>query len=96
MASITVPDVKAPVDIKQMVLMDSVFGPREVQLISEAIATDFNQYRLLREAVGELEQKEDLSPAGGVRLGTCQYLLGRYRRAVESLQNGDGGALAQY
>ena len=92
--SITVPE--SAVDIKQMVLMDSVFGPKQVQLISDAIATDFNQYLLLREAVGELEQKEELSPAGRVRLGTCQYLLGRYRRAVESLQNGDGGALAHY
>ncbi|MCS7304735.1 MAG: tetratricopeptide repeat protein [Thermoguttaceae bacterium] len=89
-------ELKSMVDIKQMVLMDSLFGPREVQLISEAIATDINQYRLLREAVGELEQKEELSPAGMVRLGTCQYLLGRYRRAVESLQKGDGGALAHY
>ncbi|HPP51658.1 MAG TPA: DNA-directed RNA polymerase subunit alpha C-terminal domain-containing protein, partial [Thermoguttaceae bacterium] len=89
-------DPKPMVDIKQMVLVDSVFGPKEVQQIAEAIATDLNQYRLLREAVGELELKEELSPAGMVRLGTCQYLLGRYRRAVESLQKGDGGALAHY
>lgn len=89
-------ETKPTVDIKQMVLVDSVFGPREVQQIADAIATDVAQYRVLREAVGELEQKEELSPAGMVRLGTCQYLLGRYRRAVESLQKGDGGALAHY
>jgi len=87
---------KPTVDIKQMVLIDSVFGPKEVQQIADAIAADLNQYRLLREAVGELELKEELSHASMVRLGTCQYLLGRYRRAVESLQKGDGGALAHY
>ncbi len=87
---------KPTVDIKQMVLVDSCFGPKEVQQIADIIATDINQYRLLREAVGELELKEDLSPAGMVRLGTCQYLLGRYRRAIDSLQKGDVGALAHY
>ncbi len=86
----------APFDVKQTVLLNGSFGPNEVQQLSNAIATDFGQYRVLREAVGELESKDDLSPAGMVRLGVCQFLLGRYRRAVDSLQRGDGGALAHF
>lgn len=90
------PAQTAPFDMKQSVLLNGSFGPNEVQQISNAIALDFGQYRLLREAVGELETREDLSPAGMVRLGVCQYLLGRYRRAIDSLQRGDGGALAHF
>lgn len=86
----------APFDLKQTVLMNGSFGPNEVQQLSNAVASDFGQYRVLRESVGELETKDDLSPAGMVRLGVCQYLLGRYRRAIESLGRGDGGALAHF
>lgn len=83
-------------DIKQLVLLNGTFGPREVQKISGAIATDFGQYRLLREAVAELDAREDHTPASMVRLGVCQYLLGRYQRAVDSLKKGDGGAMARF
>ncbi len=84
------------VDVKQLVLLNGTFGPREVQKISGAIATDYGQHRVLREAVAELEAREDHSPASMVRLGVCQYLLGRYQRAVDALKKGDGGALARF
>jgi len=83
-------------DVKQAALFDGTFGPQEIQQIVQAIASDFSQYRLLREAVGELELREDQSPASMVRLGVCLYLLGRYSRAVEALKKGDGGALAHF
>ncbi len=83
-------------DLKQLVLFDGSFGPREIGQIAEAIAKDFSCYRTLRDAVGELEAGEELSPAGNVRLGVCLYMLGRYRRAVDVLRKGDGGALAHY
>lgn len=84
------------VDVKQLVLLNGTFGPREVQKISGVVATDYAQHRVLREAVTELEAREDHSPASMVRLGVCQYLLGRYQKAVESLKKGDGGALARF
>ncbi len=83
-------------DLKQMVLLNGRFGPREIEQMVDAIAADFSQYRTLREAVGELETTEDQSPAGNVRLGVCLYLLGRYQRSVEVLKKGDGGALAHF
>jgi DNA-directed RNA polymerase subunit alpha len=86
----------AGADVKSLVLSGGPFGPREVQEISTAIATDYGQFRLLRESVAELEVREDHSPAESVRLGVCYYLLGRYSLAVKALKNGDGGALAHY
>ncbi len=83
-------------DLKQTVLLDSSFGPREIEQMSDAMAADLASYRTLREAVAELELKEDHSPASNVRLGVCLYLVGRYRRAVDVLRRGDGGALAHF
>ena len=83
-------------DLKQLVLFDGSFGPREIQQLTDAIAEDFSHYRTLRDAVGELESREDESPASNVRLGVCLYLLGRYRKAMGILKRGDGGALAHF
>ena len=55
---------------------------------SQAIAEDYQQFGMLRDAVAELEAREDRSPAAAVRLGVCYYLLGRYRQAIETLQLG--------
>jgi len=84
------------VDVKQLVLLIGTFGPREVQQITQAISAHFSNYRVLRDAVAELEVREDHSPASMVRMGVCYYLLGRYNRAVEVLKKGDGGALAHF
>lgn len=83
-------------DLKQAVLFNGTFGPREIQQISQAISADYSQFRLLRDAVGELEAREDPSPATNVRLGVCLYLLGRHQRALETLCKGDGGPLAHF
>jgi DNA-directed RNA polymerase subunit alpha len=83
-------------DLKELVLVSGTFGPQEIEQMQRAIAGDFSHYRELREAVGELEQKEDLSPASNVRLGVCLYLLGRYRKAIDTLKKGDGGALPHF
>lgn len=83
-------------DLKQTVLLNDTFGPREVRQMQETIAQDFSQYHVLRDAVGELQNKEDHTPASNVRLGVCLYLLGRYFRAIEALKQGDGGAMAHY
>ena len=83
-------------DVKQFVLGGGPFGPQEIKQIVAAIAEDFGQYRLLRDAVSELEAREERSPAASVRLGVCQFLLGRYSLAIEALKAGDGGALAHF
>ncbi|MBX7169041.1 MAG: tetratricopeptide repeat protein [Pirellulales bacterium] len=83
-------------DVKEAVLSNTTFGPQEIRRLVESISADFGNYRVLRDAVQQLEREEELSPATRVRLGVCYYLLGRYRQAVECLSNADGGALARF
>ena len=83
-------------DLKQVVLINGTFGPREIDQILDAIAADYTQLGVLREAVQELEAKEDPSPASNVVLGVCLYLLGNYPASLSTLQRGDGGALAHF
>ncbi len=83
-------------DLKQTVLQNDTFGPREVRQMQENIARDFSQYAVLRDAVGELQARQEPTPASQVRLGVCLYLLGRYYRAIEVLQLADGGAMTHY
>jgi DNA-directed RNA polymerase subunit alpha len=84
------------VDIRDIVLSANSFGPREIDQLSRAISDDYQNFSTLRDAVAELEMREDTAPATQVRLGACYYLLGRHRRAMEALQQGDGGALARF
>src|SRR5687767_14138936 len=83
-------------DLRETVLSNSAFGPREIEQISRAVAEDYSQFGGLRDAVAELETREDRSPAAHVRLGVCYYLLGRYKLAAETLSSADGGAVAQF
>ena len=75
-------------ELKQIVLAGGPFGPQEIKQMVNAIAEDFSQYRALRDAVAELEVREDRSPAASVRLGVCYYLLGRYSAAIADAQGG--------
>ena len=84
------------VDLKEIVLSNNSFGPNEIQLLSHAISGDYAQFQSLRDGVGELEMREDRSPAAAVRLGVCYYLLGRCKAAIDTLVNADGGAVAQF
>ena len=84
------------VDVRQIVVSNSTFGPNEIQEILNAISADFSNYRQLRDAVNELSQQESRSPAASARLGVCQYLLGRYSEAIQTLTNADGGALTHF
>ena len=83
-------------DLAQLVLSNNSFGPQEIKQISQAISSDYSNYKILRDSVGELELQEPRSPATAVRLGVCYYLMGRYSSAIEMLNQGDGGALAHY
>ena len=59
--------------LKQLVLNTGPFGPQEIHRIEQAIAEDFAEFRVLRDAVAELETSEDKSPAS--RRPTGRLLL---------------------
>lgn len=85
------------VDLKQLVEMNGAFGPNEIEQISRSIAAKFSNFKLFRDAVYELESREEEQPPSGmVRLGVCLYLLGKYRRALDVLRRADGGAVAHF
>ncbi len=84
------------IDLREIVLSNSSFGPKEIEQLAKSISEEPGQFALLRDAVAELEVREDRSPAMAVRLGVCYFLLGRYSRAIETLSNADGGALAHF
>ena len=83
-------------DLRQLVVFNGSFGPREIEQLVEAIGSDYSNFQTLKAAVAELESKLEDTPASNVRLGVCSYLLGRYNRALAILKQGDGGALAHF
>ncbi|MCA9257700.1 MAG: tetratricopeptide repeat protein [Planctomycetales bacterium] len=90
------PELAADLDLRQTVVSNSTFGPNEIRQISAALSSDYGNFRILRDAVAELADQQGRSPAASVRLGVCQYLLGRYSDAVATLTNADGGALTHF
>ncbi|MEQ8836393.1 MAG: tetratricopeptide repeat protein, partial [Lacipirellulaceae bacterium] len=83
-------------DIKQIVVSPSTFGPNEIKQIAAAMSADYANFRTLREATAELRDQETRTPAASARLGVCEYLVGRYSNAIETLTNADGGALTHF
>ena len=94
--AVTAKPAPANLDIRELVTGTGTFGPAEIRSLTQALASSSAAHRDVRGAVRELEQQGDRSPAASVRLGVCQYLLGRYREAIETLRAADGGALALY
>jgi DNA-directed RNA polymerase subunit alpha len=86
----------ADFDLRQSVISNTVFGPSEIRHISQAISADYNNFRALRDATSELAHQTGRTPAASARLGVCQYLIGRYSDAVQTLTNADGGALTHF
>ncbi|MBL9163464.1 MAG: DNA-directed RNA polymerase subunit alpha [Planctomycetaceae bacterium] len=86
----------AEFDLRQTVISNSTFGPNEIKQIAHAISSDYNNFRTLRDATNELAQQTARTPAASARLGVCQYLIGRYGDAVQTLTNADGGALTHF
>lgn len=83
-------------DLRQLVVFNGSFGPREIEQLVEAIDGDYSNFQTLKAAVAELESKQEDTPASNVRLGVCSYLLGRYGRTLAILKQADGGALAHF
>ncbi|RIK73233.1 MAG: RNA polymerase subunit alpha domain protein [Planctomycetota bacterium] len=86
----------AEFDLRQTVISNTTFGPNEIKQIAAAISADYNNFRTLRDATNELAQQQSRTPAASARLGVCQYLVGRYSDAVQTLTNADGGALTNF
>lgn len=84
------------IELKDIVLSNSSFGPNEIEYVSRRISDDFSQFPVLRDLTNELENQMTRTPATSVRLGVCQFLLGRYQSAITTLENADGGALALF
>ncbi|MEM7455015.1 MAG: DNA-directed RNA polymerase subunit alpha C-terminal domain-containing protein [Planctomycetota bacterium] len=93
---ISQPQAAPQPELKDILLSNSSFGPNEIVYISTRISNDYTQFPQLRDLTQELENQVDRSPASSVRLGVCQYLLGRYQDAIRTLENADGGALAHF
>lgn len=84
------------VELKDILLSNSSFGPNEIALISNRICNDYSQFPNLKEVTTLLEGQTERTPAASVRLGVCQYMVGSYEEAIDTLGNADGGALAYY
>ncbi len=86
----------ADFDLRQAVVSNTAFGPNEIKQIAHAISADYGNFRTLRDATLELGQQSARTPAAGARLGVCQYLIGKYTEAIQTLTNADGGALTHF
>ena len=84
------------IDIRDIVLANGSFGPQEIRQMVESVGRDTLQINTLRDAVNELESVDERPPASSVRLGVCQYLLGRYEDSIQTLLRADGGALTHF
>ena len=83
-------------DLKELILSNNSFGPADVGEIRTAISENYGHFGELRDAVNEMEVDEMLSPAGKTKMGVCQFLLGRFKDAHQTLQSADGGAMALF
>ena len=84
------------IDVRELVVANHSFGPGEIQQICKTISEDYSQLGVLRDAVNELGQLEDRSPAQSVRFGVSLYLTGKFQDAREVLSHADGSALALF
>lgn len=81
-------------DLREFVLSNPSFGPGDVQTIRQAITENYSHFGELRDATEELERDDALTPAGRTKMGICQFLLGRFRDAADTLRSADGSAMA--
>ena len=86
----------ADYDLREFVVSSGSFGPQEIEQLGLAVSKDVTLVSILRDSVAELETIEERSPATSVRLGVCQYLLGRFTAAADTLARSDGSALAYF
>jgi len=83
-------------DLKDRVLASGRFSADDVHDLIRRIAEDSAEYRLLREARQELEQREAQDPDTRQRLGVVNYLLGRFAQAESLLAEVDDAVAKFY
>lgn len=88
--------VTSAYDVREVVISNGSFGPQDIRQLCRTISEDYSQLGVMRDAVAELSQVPERSPAQSVRLGVCEYLIGKFHEAIETLSRADGGALAHY
>jgi DNA-directed RNA polymerase subunit alpha len=83
-------------DLKEAILSNQTFGPSDVEFIRTTIAGNYGHFGELRDAVNEMESDDALTPAGKTKKGVCQFLLGRFKDALDTLSAADGGAMSLF
>lgn len=83
-------------DLKEMVLSNNSFGPSDVATIRQAVSENYGHFGELRDAVAEMESDEASSPALRTKMGACQFLLGKFSEALDTLCSADGSAMALF
>ena len=84
------------VDLKEVILSNNSFGPNDVVEIRQMIAENYGHFAELRDAVQEMLEDSALTPAGKTKMGVCQFLLGRFSDALDTLRAADGSATALF
>ncbi len=84
------------IDVRDLVINSTSFGPPDVLSIREAILENHAHFAELRDAINELEQETSLTPAATTKLGVCQFLVGKFDLAAETLARADGSAMAVF
>jgi DNA-directed RNA polymerase subunit alpha len=82
------------IDLRDIILSNASFGPREIKVILNAITEDYQQFGVLRDIAAQLAQDENRTPATAVKLGVSYYILGQYKQAIDVLSHADSGAVA--
>lgn len=77
--------------LKQRIINSSAtFGPKDISQIAKEISRDQAKFNELRETVSDLSAKTDsLSPAEMIKYGICQFLVGDFDGAAETLARPD-------
>ena len=83
-------------DLKELILSNNSFGPADVGEIRTAITENYGHFGELRDAVQQMQEDTTLSPAGKTKMGVCQFLLGKFQDAHDTLQTADGSAMALF
>src|SRR5438093_3921093 len=59
MIQATAPTTAPTTDVRDIVVSNNTFGPREITLLMQSIAEDYQQFGVMRDGVAELEARED-------------------------------------
>ena len=84
------------VDLREIFLSNSSFGPREIEEINHEISNNYAQFAVMKDVIAEMAGHTERTPAAAVKLGVGYYILGSYAKSAEILTNADSGAVANF